>query len=179
MGYIKKPTLTCDKVVQLGGEGNPTEVEGYYLGHRVTDGEYGPGKIHVFQTKEGNVGVWGKTNLNSMLTSEHAGQMVLVSFTGMSKPKKGRRPAYLFELQYDPKNTIDVTGVQASAQDGEEDESFSTYSAENEADNFESDSVVDEPAPVRAKAPARPAAAPSAARQAQVQALLNGRKVAS
>lgn len=175
MSYQTKFDGRTDKTIRLGGDGNPTSIEGYFLGSKDTQSDYGPGKLHLFQTSEGVVGVWGKTRMNTLLTDNHRGQMVLLSFTGMIAPsKKGRRPSYGFKLQYDPENTIDVSNIDLSATPSAEDEedvsdvsnSFHEETEENETFT---------PPPKRPTAPI--AAAPSAERQAKMQAMLNSRKV--
>lgn len=113
MAYKKHVELKSDKTIHLGGVDkngnlNPAQVEGYYLGFRLISGDYGDQKLHFFQTESGNVAVWGRTKLNQIL-EPYAGKKVLVKFTGMSSPKKrGQRPAYLFDLEYDEEDTIPV-----------------------------------------------------------------------
>lgn len=187
MAYKQKIDLVTDRTIQLGGNNskgqpNPTSVEGYYLGHKLVESDYGPGKLHFFQTAEGLVGVWGKTNLNRIMTDDHRGQMCLVTFTGMAKPvKKGRRPAYTFSLQYDDENTIDVSGISinptetADAAESTTETSSGGYDDESIEDSFEAEEEYE--APVAAPAPRsvvtnRPTATPNAAQQAKVQAIL-------
>lgn len=181
MSYKTKFDGRTDKTIKLGGDGNPTSIEGYFLGSKETQSDYGPGKLHLFQTPEGVVGVWGKTRMNNLLTADHRGQMVLLSFTGMIAPaKKGRRPSYGFKLQYDPENTIDVSNIDLTAAPSAEDEDdggLDTSFAENLAEN---DSLLDEE-PVSSvsrvvTAPQVVAAPASSERQAKMQALLNSRR---
>jgi len=180
MAFQTKADLRTDNVFALGGKTQtggkaPTSVEGYYLGSKVTkDTGYGPGQLHIFQTETGNVGVWGKTHLNGLLSSELVGQMCRVTYTGMSTPKKGRRPAYLFKVEHDPENTIDVSSVNAA--------SIEVTDSDDEDTSYESDSydnnesvVEEEPVVARSVAPKTPVSAPDAARKARVEALLNGR----
>jgi hypothetical protein len=160
MAYRTKFDGQTDKTVTLGLEGNPASIEGYFLGSKDVASDYGPGKLHIFQTPEGTVGVWGKTRLNSALTKDLVGQMVLVEFTGMVAPKKkGRRPSYGFKVQHDPDNTIEVTmdlSGSAAAEDYEDEEG-------EEGDTM----------PVTSTQAYK---TPSAADKARVQALLNGNK---
>jgi hypothetical protein len=177
MSYITKFDGRTDKTIKVGGEGNPSFVEGYFLGSKDTESDYGPGKLHLFQTAEGIVGVWGKTRMNTLLTEDHRGQMVLLSFTGMIAPtKKGRRPSYGYQLKYNPKDTIDVANINVNAESAsasDDDESESQYVSDDTNDNVEE---IVETAPVRPVAPARPATTPSPAKQAALQALLNKNK---
>lgn len=170
MAYKKKQDLSTDKTIKLGGvdeasqRPNPTRIEGFFLGTKVTpDTGYGPGQLHFFQTEEGVVGVWGKTNLNRLLSSDLVGQMCLVTFTGMGPKVKGKNRAYQYEVQHDPENTTDASGFNASAAVEE------SVSKEFE----ESAEVSEEAVYVAPKAPAKPASTPSAEAQARVQALLN------
>lgn len=177
MSYKTKLDPSASKTIQVGGKGadgtrNPTEIEGYYLGAKETDGQYGPGKLHIFQTSEGNVGVWGKSNSNRLLTGDLVGQMVKLTFTGMSKPAKGKRPAYLYQVQHDPENTIDASGIDLNA--SEDSDNLPDYGGEEDSDVFGDESNdYEEPIIQRAVAPKVAAKAPSAAQQAKVQALLN------
>jgi len=171
MAYKTVVELKSDQTIKLGGKGadgkpNPTSIEGYYLGKRETKSDYGVGVIHFFQTQDGNIGVWGKTNMNRLLSSERVGQMVLVRFTGMGKPQKGKAAPYNYQVQYDEDNTIDVGGVELGAQDTEVHEDVESFDEE----------PMDEVPPPRAVAPKHPASTPSASSQAKVQALLNSRR---
>lgn len=174
MAYKKKIDARTDNTIQLGGEKdgikNPTTIEGYYLGSKSVDGDYGPGKLHIFNTSEGNIGVWGKTNLNHLLSPENVGQMCLVTFTGMGKAKKGRRPAYEYSLQYDEENTIDVTGVnlEATENNSEDDDSVDDVTYEGEQ---ASEAYASRPASGRGSL-----AVPNAEKQAALQARLASRK---
>lgn len=189
MAYKTKISLTTDTTIVLGGvnketgDKNAASIEGYYLGNRPTpDKGYGPGVLHFFKTVKGVVGVWGKTRLNNLLTKELAGQMCLVTFTGMGPKSKGRSPAFLYEVKHDEDNTMDVSNLEVQDAAGEpaedEDEDTGRSAPNYAADDEENDEASYEaaPAPVRtAAAPKRTASVPDAARQAQVQALLNKR----
>lgn len=176
MAYQTKVELASDTTIKLGGRQengtpNPTSVEGYFLGTRITpDTGYGPGKLHFFQTEVGVVGVWGKTRLNSLLTPDLAGQMCLVTFKGMGPKQKGKSPAFLYSLQHDPANTIDVTSLAAAE----------TATTDVDASDYERDMDLEEPAdeivPVRPTAPKAKAAVPAAKSQAAVQALLSAKR---
>jgi hypothetical protein len=181
MAYKKKLDLVTDNAIQLGGSTagklNPTKIEGFYLGFKEVDGEYGLGKLHIFQTLKGNVGVWGKTNLNRILTSHEKGMMCQVTFTGMGTAKKGKKPAYEYQLEYDDSLTIDVSGIDLSASEPESLENSSesdvgSYTAP--ADDDESNESVDESVTYsRPSAPKNPPVGVSSAQQKRVQDLLN------
>lgn len=103
MAYEEVTDLYTETTIALGEKGKVGEtIEGYYLGYKLVDGDYGPCKVHAFKTQSGDVGVWGKTLLDKLLKDEHKGFMCLVTFTGMIPPKKkGRRPAYSYRVQVD------------------------------------------------------------------------------
>jgi hypothetical protein len=170
MAYIKKFDGKTDLVIALGNKDkttdNPTSIEGYFMGTKETpDTGYGPGKLHFFQTEKGVVGVWGKTNSNRLLTQDHRGQMCLLTFTGMGERKKGKNPAYEYSLQYDPNNTIDVSGVDLSASEPETDDDL----ADENTGTATPDSKF---APTQFAGPS----ASSSSRQAEIQAMLKARK---
>jgi hypothetical protein len=175
MAYKNKFDGSTDTTVTLGSENSPTQIEGYFLGSKTTpDKGYGPGKLHVFQTEKGTVGVWGKTRLNNLLTSDLVGQMVFVEFTGMIAPKtKGRRPSYGFSVKHDPENTIDTTSINLSAP-SEEIEEETENEAQEELHRY-SQPETSFKGPTASKTAA---VSPSAERSARVQALLSGKKLA-
>lgn len=184
MAWETKATLDAETTVSLGGKDkatgkvNPTALEGYFLGNRPTpDQGYGEGVLHIFQTQNGNVGVWGKTNSIRLMTDEHIGQMCLLTFTGMSKPKKGRNPAYLYKLQFDKTNTIDVSAIETATADAEPDYSEGVQETDV-AEEDTTESYVSQPAPARATPPKAAPRTPSAEQQARVKAALAGRKTA-
>ena len=171
MAYKEKVSLDAESSISLGGinkktgQKNPTKIEGYYRGFKPVETDYGPAKLHIFQTAQGNVGVWGKSVSNKLLTSELIGQMVELSFTGMGKPAKGRQAAYEFKVRHDEDNRIDVAPID-QATEFEEEPSDSEQTMDEVLD--------EEPAftpPTRGVIPT-----PSSARQAQVAKLLSGRK---
>lgn len=162
-----------DRTVTLGKEGNPKSIEGYFLGTKEVSSDYGVGKLHIFQTGEGTIGVWGKSRLDKMLNTSLVGQMCLVQFTGMiASNKKGRKPSYGFKVMHDPENVIEVHSsptVSSEALDESTDEEL--------IDSYESVEELEEAVPYTPPAaPKRPAVAANPAKQAAVQALLNGNK---
>lgn len=170
MAYQTKFDGSCDKAVTLGAALNPTSLEGYFLGSKETpDKGYGPGKLHIFQTKEGTVGVWGKTRLNNLLTKELVGQMCLVNFTGMIEPsKKGKRPSYGYKVQHDPDNTVVVDAVEST-------DSYAESSDEDYSDARSEDSEVEEaytPPPAKT-APKASAPVVDEARRQKFESMIN------
>lgn len=162
MAYKKKFDGNTDKTIALGKPGDPKSIEGYFLGTKVIPGTaYGDAKLHIFQTSEGTIGVWGKTRLNNLLTTELVGQMTLVEFTGMVQPtKKGRRPSFGYQVSHDEDNTIDTGGIDLSApQEPESDES-------EDSQSFDQDDLHEDEVQMKA------AKSPDPSKRAKVEALL-------
>lgn len=188
MAYEKKADLNADKAYALGGKDakgkpNPTKVEGYYLGYKMIETTFGPARLHIFQTESGNVGIYGKSNLNRQLTDDLRGQMVLAEFTGMGTAQRGKKPPYNYAVYHDKENSIDVAGIDPGAALEEDQDDVGTdntspaYDDGAEDNDPETDAKApDEVPPTRAAAPRTPAAAPDAARQRRVQELLGSRK---
>lgn len=117
MGFKEITSLDAENTISLGGynkklrKENPTEVEGYYLGSRKvtsTKNSQGFSSLHVFQTAEGNLGVWGKTDMDRKLGQVTVGTMTKVEFTGMKATKNN--DMYTYKVQVDSDNTIEVKG---------------------------------------------------------------------
>lgn len=179
MAFKEVQDLNCETTIALGGinkqtgKPNATKIEGYYLGKReVADRKKksGTSYIYAFQTANGNVGVWGKTDLDRKMSSVTLGTMVRVTQNGTRDTPNG--PMYVFKIEFDADNTIEVTLPNANTEaDGP------SYEADaEETDPGADETALDEVSPARAKAPARPGATVTAAQQARTQALLSGRK---
>lgn len=132
MAFKTVVSLDADTVIALGGKDkktgkpNPKQVEGYYLGKReVSGGKYEKtATIYYFQTPEGNLGVWGKTDLNRKMGSVAQGTMVRATHTGMTPTPNGEMHTY--RVEFDPENTIEVdfpSNAVAAAGRGPEEES--------------------------------------------------------
>lgn len=195
MGYQEIADLDCDVTIQLGGinkktgKKNPERIEGYFIGSKVVDNaksKTGNSKLHIFQTQKGNVGVWGKTNLDFKLGQAKPGLMTLVTFSGMKETKNN--PMYTYKVQQDKTNFIEVaapsdtenTGAD-EAPDQEQDytQFQDTDGGDEEGDTGDDETLADEIPPPRAQPPARKAQAPSPERQAAVNRLLGNRGKAS
>ena len=177
MGFTEVQDLGCDVAITLGGinkktnKKNPTQIEGYFLGSRDIASKFsktGFAKMHVLQTPDGNVGVYGKTDLDRKMLSVAPGVCVRVTQSGSVPTNKGN-DMLKFKVEVDAENTIDVNLVTAYANAEQPDDS-------EETDLDSHDSALDETPAARTVAPARPAPTPSSERQAKVQALLNGRR---
>ncbi len=122
MAFKEVVALECDTTIALGGvnrktgKKNPTSIEGYYLGSKeVVDKKQKSGLayIWIFQTENGNVGVWGKTNLNRKLSACTPGTMVRASFDKMVSTPNG--DMYSYKVEVDADNTIEVSSELSAA----------------------------------------------------------------
>lgn len=196
MGFKDIADLDCQVTTAIGGvdkksqKKNPTSIEGFFIGTRQVPSaksKSGFASLHVLQTEKGNVGVWGKTNLDQKMTAVKPGQLIRISFTGMVETKNN--PMYKYRVQVDPSQVIEVNtgddgqaaGADEGAYEDEGDGKFNAGAADNE-DGYEpepeldeEEAPLDEAPPQRPVAPARRAAAPDPQRAAKVQALLKGR----
>lgn len=173
MAFKEITDLSADTTISLGGRNkktnkdNPTKVEGYYLGNRqVPDNKKKSGFsfIYFFQTPKGNLGVWGKTDLDKKMSSATPGQMMKVELAGMVATPNG--DMYKFKVAFDPENTIEVSAQAPPTQTAEEsyDEGPSTEEEdEDDQDDFE-----------QAEA-AQTAALSALERKKKVEALLSGK----
>ncbi len=174
MAYTEVQDLGTDTVIALGGfnkkarKDNPTSIEGYYLGSRSVSSpksKTGLAKIHVFQTPKGNVGVWGKTDLDQKLGAVTPGTMTLAKFDRMVPSKNGEM--YRYKVLVDNDNTIEV---QAGATEAATE--TSDYSAEEVSyERDETDTNTQDADDI-----ASAAELARLERQAKVQALVGKRK---
>lgn len=176
MAFKAIQDLDADVTVSLGGfdkktrKDNPTAAEGYYLGSREVKTSYGPAQLHFLQTPKGNLGVWGKTNMDKKLAGVEPGTMIRITYTGMSKAAPGKNPAYLFRVEVDEENTIEVTAAvssNSSARASTSDDDDESYIDETSDDDDSGDD--DEDA-------AQAAALAAAERKAKVADLLKSKK---
>lgn len=184
MGFKEITGLETDTTVSLGGlnkktgKNNPTSLEGYYVGSKSVPSlmsKTGLAQLHVFQTDKGNVGLWGKTDLDRKMRKAILGEMMRISLNGKAPPQPGKMPMIKFKVDRDPLNTIEVESQQSVAEETANPptgSSFESAYAEEETHDAEEYADLDEVPSALAVAPKVPAAAPSAARQAKVQELL-------
>lgn len=177
MAYTTVTDLSCDTVYSLGGknkkgENDPTSIEGYYVGVRkVPSNEGGVSLIHVFQTAKGNQGIWGKADTNGKLADVKLGTMTKVTFDRIAKLNGGKKK-YIYTVQHDRSNTIEVSGASADSDSSGSDDSTdysdgTTYSSDQ-------DEAVGRAIP--AEEALQEELVAQAARQARVQGLLNKNK---
>lgn len=191
MAFKEISSLESENTVALGGinkktgKANPTKVEGYYLGKRQVEDrkkKSGFSFIYYLQTPKGNLGVWGKTDLDRKMAEVTKGAMIRVTQNGTRNTPNG--DMYIFKVEVDNDNVLDSVPADQNTfgESGEAEEDNSAYGGgeEEETGVDEDETPLDEAPPARAAAPRQAAKTPDAARQAKVAALLNGsRKSAS
>lgn len=171
MAFKTVQDLDAETVTALGGKDkktgkkNPTTAEGFYLGFRKVvskKSKTGFSNIYYLQTPEGNLGIWGKTNLDRKMVSVQPGVMIRITQSGMKETEYG--PMFLFKVEQDLENTIEVSvASDNSSTEVESEGTDSTYEDEDSDEDNDGDS--DEALEASAAA--------SAARRAQSAALLN------
>jgi hypothetical protein len=121
MGFKTVASLDADVTVALGkknketGKPYPKQAEGYYLGSRAVESKRGNSKLHFLQTSEGNLGVWGTTDLDRKLGQVVHGTMIRITSTGTKETPKG--DMYMYKVEVDGDNTIDVSGLGVTAEE--------------------------------------------------------------
>lgn len=183
MAFKTITSLDADVTIALGGTNkklgkpNPQQIEGFYLGKReVEDRKKKSGKsaIYYFQTPKGNVGVWGKTDLDRKMQGVTPGVMVRATCTGTRETPNG--DMYTFKVEVDEDNTIEVVGLSAGADSSNEgyveEESLEDDGSAYGGLSASTEDLDNEDAEQDA---ALAAAAVKAANKAKVQALLNGK----
>jgi hypothetical protein len=117
MAYKTVVELDADQTVSLGGQNkktgkkNPIQVEGYYIGKKEVDSpksKSGKAFLYILQTPKGNLGVWGKTDMDRKMKGAVPGHMLRITHTGMQATKNGEM--YKYSVEFDSENTIEVTG---------------------------------------------------------------------
>lgn len=122
MAFRTITNLSCDTTITIGGfnkklkKDNPTQIEGYYLGKKkVADAKKKSGfsYLYTLQTSKGNVGVWGRTDLDRQLAQVSAGTMVRISAAGTIAVPTGEM--YKYKVEADDDNTIEVSAEVESS----------------------------------------------------------------
>lgn len=179
MAFEEVTSLNCEVTTALGGvnrqtgKPNPTKAEGYYLGSKEVESrksKNGKAKLHIFLTPNGNLGVWGKTDLDRKMASVTPGAMVRVTQNGKTPTPNG--DMYKFKVEVDRENTMDVSGLTDAAPVQES----ASYDEGEESGLLEDEQPSDEISTYRAPAPRQVASTPDAARQAKVKALLSANR---
>lgn len=179
MAYEKVQDLDCETTVAVGGrdkktgKANPKSAEGYFLGSKVTQSKYGESFLHILQTPEGNLGVWGKTDMDRKLKAVTPGTMVRITDTGKTKPSKKGNDMIVYLVEHDPDNTIEVRTVNEPRNIPYEGDVADTEEEETDVDGDEQALDEVQTAPVTRRSAAT---TPSAAAQARTRALVSGRR---
>lgn len=139
MAFNEVTSLDADTTISIGGfnkktkKDNPTSAEGYYLGNRTVETKTGVSKLHFFKTADGNLGVWGKTDMDRKLSSVNPGTMTRVSFARMQETPKG--DMYVYKVEVDSDNTIDVSLFTQNTSPAESAQSYDDGVDEDNADD--------------------------------------------
>lgn len=179
MGFKERTSLDADTTTAIGGQNkktgkkNPSTIEGYYLGSREVESKKsknGKASIHFLQTSKGNVGVWGKTDLDRKISGVEPGAMVRITHTGMQATPNGEM--YKYKVEVDEDNTVEVS---AAPQEDSSDEVEDSDVSSDDNDSYDSsEDTEDEEQEDAAQLAANAKAA--AARKAKVQSLIKGKK---
>jgi hypothetical protein len=170
MAFKEVTDLNADTTISLGGvnrktnKANPKSVEGYYLGKRTVEDKKkksGVSYIYILQTPKGNLGVWGKTDMDRKMLQTVPGAMIRITHTGMVNTPSGEM--YKYSVEQDTENCIEVSANAEPSKSADEDD---LDAALGEGTGEDEDNEPNE-APTR-----QPLAASSAERKAKVQALL-------
>lgn len=186
MAFKKVNDLDTDTIIALGGtdskgKKNPSQIQGYFLGSReVPDKKKksGFGYIHVLQTSKGNIGVWGKTDLDRKLSAVTPGLLVRLTHTGMRNTPNG--DMYVYSVEADADNTIDV-GLAPNAQEPEQEDTYAVDDNGTQDDDVDNEPPMDEieyAPPVPAKAPPKASSSTSQSRVRDLLAAKNRTKTA-
>lgn len=143
MGFKEVQTLDADVTISIGGKNkktgkaNPTKAEGYFLGTRQVKSpkaKNGLAALHFFSTPKGNLGVWGKTDMDRKLATATPGMMVRVSFEKMVPTPNG--DMYKYKVEVDETNTIEVAAPEEapSYEASGDDDDTESYSSSDEED---------------------------------------------
>jgi hypothetical protein len=181
MAFKAVVSLDADRTIAIGGKDsktkkpNPTTAEGYYLGKRQVEGSKGLADLHFLQTPKGNLGIWGKTNMNQKLSAVPLGTMVRISFTNMQPTKNG--PMYVYKVEVDADNVLDMSGFEDGTSSEETSTEDTNYQDEGSVDETADDTAPeDNEAEEEAQRQALAAAEKAAVQKAKVQAVL-GKKI--
>lgn len=175
MAFKQVNDLSADVTISLGGSNrktgkqNPKTVEGYYLGKRSVEDSKNKNKtsnIYFLQTSKGNVGVWGKTDMDRKMSAVKPGTMTRITHTGMQATKNG--DMYKYSVEVDEDNSIEVSapsfGSGGTTEEEFQENQESYDSVETDEDDYASQEA------------SQQAALAAAERQAKVKALLAKKK---
>lgn len=161
MSYKDVSSLDAEVTIALGkkdkqGKPYPKQAEGYYLGSRSVQNKRGESKLHFLQTQNGNLGIWGTTDLNRKLGQVGAGDKVRITSTGTKPTPNG--DMYTYRVEVDDTDKIQVAAETASDDSYDEGSDDSYESNDSGADYDEAEMLT-----------------AAAEKAAIVKALLNGK----
>lgn len=149
------------------GKANPTELEGYFLRTETRPNKFNkdkPQNYYIFQTQDGERGLYGKAGLDKEMKKATPGAMTKVVNTGKTFDSGKGQPMIIFQVYQDRTNVVQDLGAADSGS------SYEDVSDDSDQGLFE------EPTPTPVAAPRVAAAVASATQQSRVQALLNKSK---
>lgn len=177
----RKKVIDLDASSTFSFEKEGQVFEGFYIGFKTVTTSFGPSQLHVFQTEDGSVGVWGSAQLNAKLATIKKGSMTYITYLEKVKVPKGSMK--VFSVEFDDEISIDVGTTAINFQQTSEPEADQPGAEEpadvdpNEPDEpEEAEEILPPPPKVAAKAPApKPAVTSviSPEQKAKAQALLN------
>lgn len=173
MAFKEIQGLEADNATAIGGfnkklkKDNPTSAEGYYLGSRFVKSSRGEAVLHFLQTSKGNLGVWGKADLNRKLSAVEIGVMIRITYKGTKATPNGEMYAYAVEQDKDNTIEVDTLAVPASASEDDADSDIDAISGDEES--YDSEGTEEEDAPFEAPVQSGKT---SAQRKAEVEAML-------
>lgn len=113
-------TTAVGGVNKKTGKKNPTSVEGYFLGKKQVDSpksKTGKAWLYILQTPKGNLGVWGKTDMDKKMSQVAPGSMTRITHTGMQPTPNGEM--YKYTVEQDSDNVISVSVPEVAAEQDE------------------------------------------------------------
>lgn len=160
------------------GKKNPTELVGYFIRTEQRENRFNkdkPQNYYVLQTKEGEVGIYGKAGLDREMKKAYLGRLTHIVNTGETLDVGKGNPMTVYKVGQDRNDSIELpetssnSSVEAAVNLGNNIES-------NEEQDFDGDEEdTQEALPPPPQKPSRPLSVTNAERAARVQAVLNKR----
>lgn len=173
MAFKQVAAVDADTTTAVGGvnrktgKKNPTSVEGYYIGSKQVDSpkaKSGKAYLYILQTPKGNLGVWGKTDMDKKMQQVTPGNMIRITHSGMQATPNGEM--YKYTVEQDDTNVIEVAASNVPEQADDSEPSFDQEESFDAATPNDLDEEDDRQAQALAQAE----------RKAKVQAMLNKNK---
>lgn len=123
-------------IVQLGGinkntgKPNPKEVEGYLVRIEERDNKFRPGEkqnLYILNTKTGQVGIFGKTDIDRKMKTAQLGAMTKFAATNETKDTGKGFPMKVWYVAQDPTNVEAGYGSTESYSDESDEGSMNDY----------------------------------------------------